>query len=193
MKPLVINIDSDGVVVDFTAGVTPFLEDAGYEVDTSEWNLGVPAEEFGRIFSKAIMSGVFISAPEIPGAVDAINALVADGHRVRIVTSKIMSNGKDTFYSELDTLGWYNTRGLSNLEFVFTGDKWGKTEYPADLVIDDHPRLEWAQHGRANLLFDQPWNRGVRYARPFGPTIQRLRGWADLPFYMDGTYLLEAV
>jgi hypothetical protein len=120
--------------------------------------------------------GVFQRGVPIKGSIQGIKALRDAGHRVRIVTSKIME-GKSRLsqWAMSDTLHWYNLQGLGDLEFVFTGSVHGKTGYPADVVIDDHPSLEWVQDDAFNILFAQPWNAGALTSH--GPLPYVAHGW----------------
>jgi hypothetical protein len=167
---MVINIDSDGVVYDWHGFMIPFLTDRlGVEMTRDsfiEWDLAqsldVSKKDFYQVFDEAVFANAFKLAGEVPGAIHAVRSLVNDGHRVRIVTNKILKGSSKTYRAQVDTLAWYHENiGLDQLEMVFTGSKHGKSAYPADIVIDDKPDMEWTQPGAMNLLFDQPWNRAV--------------------------------
>ena len=56
-----------------------------------------------------------------------------------------------------------------------------KQGYMANIVIDDKPTLDWAQHDAWNILFDQPWNRDVETPQnKRGMLVMRGKGWSDI-------------
>jgi len=112
----------------------------------------------------------YADIPEIPGAMDALKQMDAEGHNVSLVTSP----------------WWYNNTCLEdkkNWVKNHLGEEWmdsliitkDKTKIRGDFLIDDKPEI----HGRydvhqrqwIHILFDQPYNRQID--RP------RLEDWSQ--------------
>lgn len=191
-RSLTLNVDSDGVLYDWHGWMIPYLaKHTGHEMtldDFSQWDmaasLGISKKEFYKIFDRAIYDGAFAYGSPIPGAVEAVSTLVDAGHRVRIVTNKSLAENKKSQRAMEDFLIFYGNHfgNLDQVEIVFTGSRYGKSGYPADVVIDDKPDLSWTQlYPAVNVLFDQPWNQGVRVDYLVGPgAVLRASGWTDV-------------
>jgi len=65
---------------------------------------------------------------------------------------------------------------------VFTRDKQG---YPADIIIDDKPNLDWTQQGAHNLLFDRPSNEDLSKSDILPHRYTRDVGWQAVLDYVD--------
>jgi hypothetical protein len=175
-----VNIDSDGVVYDLTTEMiavaharTGVLHPQPDRWSTDEaWGVTYTSELFDH-------PGIFAQGDPYPGAVEAIESLLAEGHEVRIVTTKHGLPNEQR--AMLETIEFYARIGLlDRVDIVFPrGDK---TAYPADVVIDDKPTLAWAQPGAVNLLMTQPWNRGgIGFPKP-GARVLRVYDWATALF-----------
>lgn len=184
MRRLTLNIDMDGVIYDFN-GMMTSLGETYLKRDlpvTDGWEMwdawGVSRDEWYEMFNDAIIDGVFAYGAEIEGAVAAVRRLAKE-HRIRIVTAKKLRYLDSTLRAQKDTLNWLARSDLLNLvEVVFTSNKQG---YPADVVIDDKPTLEWAQSGSLNLLFRQPWNDSVpEEAFHKEPLITEVHTWDEV-------------
>jgi 5'(3')-deoxyribonucleotidase len=195
---LVINVDSDGVVYDWHGYMVPFLSDAlGVELDRNqftEWDLAkavqVSKAKFYELFEQAVNKGAFRKGEPLPGAIEGLKKLMADGHRVRIVTSKILRNELLSEWAMVDTVTWYyGIQCLHGLELVFTSGS-RKVDYKADVVIDDKPDFGWVQDEAYNLLFDQPWNRSVTavYNHAF-----RVDGWEEILDMVESIVVAESI
>ena len=207
---LVFNVDSDGVVYDWHGFMAPYLERV-FGKPVQRWDtwdmaaqMGVTKKEFYKAFDQAVEDGVFRWGEAVPGSIEALRTLVDAGHRVRIVTNKVLKGSYKSEAAMRDTVRWYSSHQLADqLEFVFTGSKWGKSGYPADVVIDDKPDLAWVQPFPAvNILFDQPWNRdGLSNLAQVGqdpnfdnPELYRAVGWGqvlELAEQIGGGVLLD--
>lgn len=181
--PLTINVDMDGVVYDVMSEyLRMFAPHVRYEEVTS-WSVwehtGQSKAEFWQAFHSGVRMGLFLKGEEYTGASSAIRQLTKAGHRVRIVTSKTLSGTEQTRLARVDTLGWLSDRGLGRLEVVFTGG-YAKQGYPADVIIDDKPTLEWVQPGRLNILFDQPWNQELSGDVYVPSDLIRAQTWAHV-------------
>lgn len=190
MRKLTVNVDMDGVLYDM---VNQFIHMAWMDghikghVPTSHtigswamWDhLKLPKDFFWQLFHQYTGQGLFRWGKPITDGVGAVRNLRDAGHRVRIVTSKTLRKQESTLTARMDVLGWLNEYGLGDLEVVFTGG-YAKQGYPADVVVDDKPTLEWVQDGALNLLFAQPWNRGIDWTSVRSPRIRRADGWTDV-------------
>lgn len=115
----------------------------------------------------------FFRQPLIPGALGAIDQLLADGHHIDFVTSR---NGSS---AEAQTRGWI----VQNTPFVI-GQQRGqvglrmaagtKAGYPYSLFIDDSPHVIEAciEASKPVIIFDQPWNSELV------PPQGRSKSWA---------------
>jgi hypothetical protein len=187
-----VNIDSDGVVYDLTSRmieVTAVETGVRYE-QPDKWDIagawGLPGD---RIFDLFARPGMFLWGDPYPGAVDGIEALVAEGHEVRIVTSKHSLPYPDQ--AMFETIEFYERMGLlGKVDIVFPrGDK---TSYPADVVIDDQPSLAWAQPNALNLLMTQPWNDSLEKlgSEEKHPWVWRVEDWTEAVFVIGGEVVM---
>ena len=79
------------------------------------------------------------------------------------------------------TIRWLESYELiDKIELAFAHNKQG---YEADVIIDDKPTLAWAQKGKTNLLFTQPWNVDIVPNLQNG--ITRVDSWDQI---MDATF-----
>ncbi len=186
---LTINCDLDGVVTDFNTEMQEMTEAIlrrhlpSFDI-WRVWEIwDMTYEEWVRYFNINVEAGMFGRCKEIPGAVKSLRYLTVD-HRVRFVTNKILRSSLLTMKAQQDTSGWLGRRGLlQDTELVFTKDKQG---YPADIIIDDKPNLDWTQTGAHNLLFDRPWNEDVETGQAVtGHGVARVTGWQEVIDYVD--------
>jgi hypothetical protein len=183
MRPLTINLDSDGVLADFVGSLADTWGKDPSKVTKWDiegcWNM-TPKEFRVRLREATIVHRVFAHARPIPGAVMGLATLVDQGHRVRVVTNKQFSNLAECESAQRQMISWLaNYSLLPQVELCFTRDKSG---YLADVIVDDHPNLEWAQPRAYNLLFDQPWNRDIEpieYTLSPGK-IERVHSWDEV-------------
>lgn len=162
---LIINCDVDGVLYDFNREITLHAEER-FERQlpaATSWSIwedwGVTREVWWDLFGDAIRDGVFLhgDAVEFGKGINAIKQWSEDGHRVRLVTSKGGTTNQLIAIAQRDCTSWLEQQGiLPFVEVCFTGGD--KSGYLADVVIDDHPNLKWAQESARNLLLAQPWN-----------------------------------
>jgi 5'(3')-deoxyribonucleotidase len=183
MRTFRVNIDSDDVVYDLSAELLP-RANRRWDKDLETFPMwgfgeayGVSKEEVSDFFEQETKKGLYGYGGQIPGAISAIKTLAEAGHDLRIVTHK-HGMGKHKSLGMKDLIDWYDYHGLLDLvDIVFArGDK---TQYPADIVIDDKPTLAWTQEGALNVLFLQPWNESVKgsWADPLPQPIFRANGW----------------
>lgn len=187
-----INIDSDSVVYDLTPEL---LRRANRKFGTNvatqtTWSLSdhfpMTTEEASQFFEAESKKGLYALGRQVDGAVSALTQLAEAGHDLRIVTHK-HGMGAGKVHAMSDMIGWYERQGLLELvDIVFArGDK---TQYPADVVIDDKPTCAWTQYDAFNILFDQPWNQTLTHATHATKVNLRAKGWADV---LEVIYQLE--
>lgn len=188
-----INVDLDGVLFDFEKRCRKMM---GLDVvDESAWEmdrrLGEP--NFKRLWAQAILDGLWVpSTPKewlVEGARDAASTIWRWGrrssHKVRIVTNKHVFNSYTSSLAQQQTLVWLNGVGidLKRIDVVFTHDK---SQYPADIIIDDHPNVpEWWQPDALNLQYAQPWNLNSMRQYPSDSTLLRVRDWGEIEEEVD--------
>ncbi len=172
-----LGIDLDGVVADFNAGwMKIHAEEFGTDLHpdmVDSWNclhrIGGFADmrEFWSWASpKPHRPSVFRYLEPYPTAVDSLRALVRDGHRVVIVTTK-------PHWARIDTFRWLADTDLPTTE-VHMSDR--KYEVDCDVYLDDAPHVlaELAEHrpGATTCRFVRPWNRPVAGTHD-------IAGWAE--------------
>lgn len=161
-----ILVDMDGVIADWGNAYGESLDAHGEpaaliprHADQRSFDLhaGRTPEEVAIIKQVMVERGFYKRLQPIPGAKQALKALLAQGHDVRIVTSPWVSN--PTCAS--DKLNWIVKHYGSHwgARVIITSDK---TLVRGDVLIDDKPEItgeatpEWRQ-----IVFDQPYNREV--------------------------------
>jgi len=169
-------VDMDGVIADWGHAYGESLDrygDAAARIprhqDQRSFNLneGRTPEERAIIAAVMVEEGFYSRLEPIPGAKQALKAMVRAGHDVRIVTSPWVSN--PTCAS--DKLNWIVRHYGSHwgARVVITADK---TLVHGDVLIDDKPEVTGvAEPSWEHILFDQPYNRDVTGRR-------RLTDWA---------------
>jgi len=163
---LTINCDSDGVLYDYSKEFWRMAEKHyGRKFPPSQgWGqhetMGISEKEYWDFFHFCATNGVFRHGKPIPGGIDALRAWAKEGHRVRVISHKNLVRSASTYHAQSDMIYWlHNQKILHKVEVVFPLGKFHKQGFPADVVIDDKPDLQWAQANAAlNILFDQPWN-----------------------------------
>lgn len=172
---MIINIDSDGVMYNLV-GHTQELAKHVHGIDQprpDSWGFDNWDLDFKKIHALWGKSGAFLDGRPVSWSIEVVKWLIGEGHTVRIVTHK-----HDLPYEARamrDTITWYERQGLlRDVDLVFP--KGNKNDYPADIIIDDKPDLSWAQEGKINLLFDQPWNQGAETKG-----VIRVHGWFEVP------------
>lgn len=187
---MIINVDMDGVVYDFTRHLYNLLRVDGripnnVSPASPTWSLwetwDIPEDDFWSYFHQYTLNrGLFRDGNPIEGAVEGLRELRAHGHRVRIVTSKTLRRASSTAQSRIDTIRFLQDFGLADLEVVFASGRYGKTDYIADVVIDDKPEVrKWAQpNGTLNILFSQPWNMHAPAPSGF-INLSRVTSWSQ--------------
>ena len=171
-------VDMDSVLADFGAKVHGEMAAQGWAYDYFERTMFHSAPSFRDRFgvdagnaARAISTrpGFFAELEPMPGAVDALEAMVAYGWRVWLCSTVLNEN--PTCAS--DKLTWVQHHlGTHWMDLVvLTADK---TLVAGDLLVDDKPHIEGARTPSwTHVRFTAPYNRDLP-----GPRLDR---WADWP------------
>ena len=156
MKTLTVALDADGVLLDI---VTPWLakynREAGdtlrYE-DITTWLWPLKYAEWTEARKDLLRTpDLYAAARPIQGALDGVNTLLDQGHRLVVVTHD--------FPTHLKSKIWALRYWFPVLEHVvFAKNKRNAVRY--DVLVDD------AIHNNPEVLFAQPWNN---YGTPTWP------------------------
>lgn len=188
-RGLRILVDMDGVIADWGHAYGESLDAHGAaaagiprHADQRSFNLneGRTDEEKAIIAAVMIETGFYTRLRPIPGAKQALKAMLKAGHDVRICTSPWVSN--PTCAS--DKLNWvakhYGTHWAQRV--IITTDK---TLVLGDILIDDKPEVTGvAVPTWMHVLFHQPYNSEV--VKP------RLRSWNDWELIVDYARMVTA-
>lgn len=163
-----INVDLDGVVYDFHSAIhsvaEEYLAQNLPEPDTWSWHMwedwGLDLHKWVQLFRWAVIHrSVFDIGQPVPGAIEALDALKDDGWTIRFVTNKCFpTEDLLSYVAKQQAIHWLWSYGLTEHQLAFSADK---SRFDADVIIDDHPHLEWRQEGKHNILFGRPWNQNV--------------------------------
>jgi len=128
----------------------------------SDW--GIDKSLWFRAVASANIKGLYTKTAPYPGAVDAVNRLLWEGHRVHVVTAR---QGK---HIEKITPEWFHDFGIGFTTMTFTRDKASAQEYLGvsfDYAIDDgiHNWMDLSAAGVNAYLMHQPHNGEANTAR----------------------------
>lgn len=169
MKKPIILVDQDGVLADFTSRHLELIAKKFPELprlapsDASKFNTEehFPPHYHARIEEISVATGFFSSLPEVPGAVAAMNEMLAMGYDVRICTSpkKVYHPCvADKFFWIEEHLGREWTARI-----VMTRDK---TLISGAILIDDKPKVTGVRNPDwEHIVFDRPHNKGAKGRR----------------------------
>lgn len=158
---MIINIDIDNTVNDFAKKVISVYNNLYH--DNVSYNT-VTDYGFAQLtkISRDCLEELFFknnyfyeSLEPIQGAVDQIQRIVNDGHKVKFVSAADYS----IVQSRLDFVKTYFPYLDVNDSLILTRDKHNMW---ADVVVDDYPKnLTNVNLGCKFILFDAPWNRHI--------------------------------
>jgi hypothetical protein len=160
-----LGIDLDGVVANFTAGWMGFYNrEFGTGLvfeDSQRWNDVVDLTHFADIDEfwdwSSDLNGrsLFWHLEPFPGAIDALQGLAAEGHRIIILTQK-------PAFAIDDTHEWVERHAIPATEIHILDDKWA---VDCDVYLDDGPhilpRLVSNRPDRVVCRYVRAWNRPV--------------------------------
>jgi len=182
MNKLVIGIDMDNTINDFTNQFLVYATNLGYKIDVSKakriWGLEESIIGYSKEDQSAIMNSImeiddyWTTMKAIPYAIEYVNWL-AVREDCYIVTSPWRN--EDKFY---DTkIQWVEEKlPLLKNKIIFSHDKWS---LDLDVIIDDKPKtLEKCNDvGIITIGVDYPYNSNV-------DVEYRMKVWYNLPCYI---------
>ncbi len=188
---MIINVDLDGVVYRFEPEYRKLVEKAhhlwgeGVTLDVAnEWSLGaaygISDTQARRIFEQGVTSFSLFSSGDMMAEAALWLDRINKRHDVRFVTEPgFQGKAQVRAMAIKQKAQWLADMGLGNYPLILSsGSKQG---YPADVIVDDKPDLKWAQEGKVNILFDQPWNQEPNYYAPWlGHHLIRAKSWQQV-------------
>ncbi len=182
-----IGVDVDDVLVEsLPAYLEAFRSYFGRDVkiEDAAWEIfarypDISAGEMWRFFAKLDETGFLATRPVYPEAAAAMQALAGAGHRLVVVTGRLLAHRDHTQHL-------LESAGIADLfdDLVHRDGEVAAAYKPRvvrerrlDLLIEDelHVAAAAALVPVPVLLFDRPWNQG---APPEGVT--RVTSWADV-------------
>lgn len=185
MRTLDVGVDMDGCVYNFTAALRCWVHlSTGRPFDTlpdpvtwtgyvDQW--GLSPDEFRTCFRDAINAGImFRHGIAYPGAIEALWDLRAAGHRLHIVTDRLLPGAEDAAVA--NTKAWLAEHNVPFDTLRFGHDK---TAVAMDCFIEDRPENHDALAGAGGypVLMDRPYNA----SHP----ARRVRDWAEFVAVVD--------
>jgi len=160
------------------------IEDAAWEIFDRHPDISVT--QVRGFFAELEATEFLGTRPIYPEAVEAICALAGGGHRLVVVTGRLLAHQEHT-------RRLLQAAGIAGLfEEVVHRDGGAAVEYKPrvvrerrlDLLIEDelHVAVATASLPVPVLLFDRPWNQGQ-----LPPGVTRVRGWGDVVRLADET------
>lgn len=181
-----IAVDADDVVVDFLGGLLGAVSrETGTIIrptDIKGWDLHPVLDPLlGMSFWKWLRIKEFLWANfgVVPGAINALDKLRAQGHYLEMVTSK-------PDWAEHNVWKWLGKWRAPFERVTITKLEDKKCDFTtADILIDDKPQncLDFADTGRLAILFTAPHNKEVKDL-PKG--IVRADDWQHVLRIIDG-------
>ena len=163
LPAMLILLDMDGVLADFEHAFLaawrerhPDIAPVEYEDRQSFYiQQDYPAELRPRVEAIYTAPGFIRHLPPVPGAIEAVNDLMAMGLEVRFCSSPL----RQYDHCVLEKYQWIEAHfGRAATErLILTRDK---TLVQGDLLIDDRPRITGATRPQwQHILYDTPYNR----------------------------------
>lgn len=190
-----IAIDMDGVLCDFVGSANKKIKEL--------WNIDVKYEEVcgysyadtlikkgvtlspQQIYGELMSPGLFRSLEPMPGAIEALKELVADGHSIIILT-KILVTDRDSLGKRIcsdhgvsEKLDWLAERlGDMPYSVIMVSRMEDKHLVNAHVLVDDDERA--LEHPSSiTICMAHPWNETYRNSlRGMQPTIYHM---SELP------------
>jgi len=182
-----IGVDVDDVLTESLPGyLEAFQRHFGREVKVEDaaWEIfrrypEIPAAQMWGFFAELEATDFLGTRPVYPEAVEAMRALATDGHRLVVVTGRLLAHRDHT-------RRLLEKAGIARLfEDLVHRDGEASAEYKPrvvrerrlDLLIEDELQVAVATASVSApvLLFDRPWNRGG-----LPPAVTRVRSWGDV-------------
>lgn len=156
-----LGIDLDGVVADFDGGWSSRYTEEFQTVlraQEAQWDrlhLLTHFPDMDSFWDWVHQRQLFRHLPTVPGALESLSRLAAEGHEIVIISAK-----PDRAIP--DTLGWISEHRLPTREIHFRHDKY---EVACDAYLDDSPinLVQLVEHRPRALVCRMvaPWNQPV--------------------------------
>lgn len=167
-------LDVDGVLADWTGAVANEVAIHGGSFNKNVWfdQQTLPPKARGPVMRALARPGFCYDLEPIPGAIEAVKALMAAGHDVHFVTS-LWSSPTWAY----DRQRWLQSHKLLNSysRLVFAKDKY---VVQGDVFVDDKisnvEKWRTAWPNACGIVWAQPWNTDYK------GTALRFNDWARL-------------
>lgn len=175
MRPLTLLIDMDDTIENCTeAWILYANRRYGESVDPDSITTWDPSVSFSHVTHDQMYAllgegALYDEIVPLPGAVEALKALLKDGHKVLLVTSTTPE--AITYKKEKVFDRWFSFLPSENV--IFTQDK---SHVKGDILIDDLPRNLETSSARG-ILFTAPHNRAYDAA---AHGFLRVHDWNEL-------------
>lgn len=171
---MLILLDQDGVLADFDAAFCMAWTQQGHAwpvVTPDQRKAFYVREDYPEAWRSKVDAiyttpGFFLNLPPLPGALEGVAQMLAEGHDVRICTSPL--NAYE--HCVLEKYRWIERHlGAAMVQrMMVTKDK---TLVHGDVLIDDKPKISGARTPTwQHVVLDQPYNRDAQ-----GPRMR----WTD--------------
>lgn len=146
-----------------------------------DWH-NVSKEDWKWLWNEGVKLGLFRYGHMTKDTRVGLQRLVEMGHEILIITSRPASAVEDT----KEWVDFYY-KGIPLVDLHILSNNEEKSSVQADILIDDNPPnvVEWAEQGRAALLFDRPWNRKTNMIAPITGSIYRVTGWKGVVTWFE--------
>lgn len=172
---MIIGVDLDGVSGDYVGALRNYvgvsldipLEDRltvfPEPIDYRFSNWPHVSEDFIRFHSEAVALGLYRDMEMIAGASENLWKLDADGHHLRVITSRFTVHGQN-YKAVANTGEWLDKHDLPYRDIMFVHNK---VDVFADIYIDDAPHniTNFQNAGRKVIIFEAPYNKGIEGIR----------------------------
>ncbi|UFU08103.1 5' nucleotidase, NT5C type [Ruania halotolerans] len=166
-KPMVVGVDIDDVLYDWSGRAHALCVAAGIAGDRTRITTWTPYEEYGcpadswhAVIHRGVHEGTLYSADPLPGAVAALRALVEAGHHVQLITARGCGELADLVQEQ--TRAWVARHDLAHHGLTFSMDK---TVLRTDIFVDDNADnvAHVCAAGTRGYLMNRPWNAHVEH------------------------------
>jgi len=171
MRRLSLGFDIDGVIANFVDALLPRINSERgtsfteldvhtYQLDVS---LGLSPDQIEKYIGETLQAVIH----PLPGAIEGLTNLRAQGHSIALVTSR-RAQGIEV------TQRWLEETGVPHDQLLFGLPK-RELVVGIEVFVDDDPRilLELVDSVRHLFVFDHPWNRELE-------TVHRVAHWREL-------------
>lgn len=182
-----IGVDVDDVLTESLPGYLEAFQryfGRAVNVEDAAWELSrrypdIPEAQMWGFFAQLDATDFLATRPVYPEAIEAIRALATDGHRLVVVTGRLMAHRDHTrrLLDKAGILGLFEDLVHRDGEAAADYKPRVVRERRLDLLIEDElpVAVATASASAPVLLFDRPWNRGE-----LPPAVTRVRTWGDV-------------